>query len=356
MTQPLLTIGMFAHAVGLSTSALRYYDECGLLRPAEVDDATGYRYYTPDLSRRAELVARMRAVGMPIDTMRVVLDGSAADATAALRTFLRDHEERSTRTATVVEDLLSTVRTGNADARSADRRIHVPGPVLAAAMRQVSVAADADPDSPLHAVLLDATAHTLDVVATNRYWMTIRTLTLTSTDDPADGPAGDARAAVDRTVVARLADRLDQVEDAVVDLSDEQVQLADQSFAGRSEPYPAHRMLLAGLDEPVTRAVLPRADVEAAIAAAGHADLTVSLTKEGVSIGPVPAGGAGQIRGAVVGPPMTLRLGSALLQRAVAATVGPHVVWAFVGSGRPVRLSSGSQPGFVALLMPMADR
>jgi len=56
VSEPLLTIGAFARAVGLTPSALRHYDECGLLRPAEVDHATGYRYYTPDLVRRAELV------------------------------------------------------------------------------------------------------------------------------------------------------------------------------------------------------------------------------------------------------------------------------------------------------------
>ena len=43
-SSPLLTIGAFARAVGLTASALRHYDECGLLPPAEVDDATGYRY------------------------------------------------------------------------------------------------------------------------------------------------------------------------------------------------------------------------------------------------------------------------------------------------------------------------
>ena len=70
MEQPLLTIGAFARAVGLAPSALRYYDECGLLRPAEVDEATGYRYYTPDLARRAQAVAQMRDAGLSIENLR----------------------------------------------------------------------------------------------------------------------------------------------------------------------------------------------------------------------------------------------------------------------------------------------
>lgn len=73
----LLTIGAFARAVELSPSALRYYDDCGLLAPAEVDGSTGYRYYSPELASRARLVRWMRDVGVPVETMRVVLDGTS---------------------------------------------------------------------------------------------------------------------------------------------------------------------------------------------------------------------------------------------------------------------------------------
>ena len=39
----LLTIGEFAPATHLSVKALRHYDEVGLLQPADVDQASGYR-------------------------------------------------------------------------------------------------------------------------------------------------------------------------------------------------------------------------------------------------------------------------------------------------------------------------
>ncbi|MFG2826586.1 MerR family DNA-binding transcriptional regulator [Streptomyces sp. NPDC048434] len=42
-TEELLTIGTFARRVGLAPSALRFYDDCGVLRPARVDAVTGYR-------------------------------------------------------------------------------------------------------------------------------------------------------------------------------------------------------------------------------------------------------------------------------------------------------------------------
>lgn len=42
----MLKISDFAEIAQISTSALRYYDEHGLFKPAHVDQATGYRYYT----------------------------------------------------------------------------------------------------------------------------------------------------------------------------------------------------------------------------------------------------------------------------------------------------------------------
>ena len=40
---PLMTVGEFALATGLSAKALRFYDERGLLAPADVDAHSGYR-------------------------------------------------------------------------------------------------------------------------------------------------------------------------------------------------------------------------------------------------------------------------------------------------------------------------
>jgi PPM family protein phosphatase len=39
----LLTIGEFARRAGVSSKALRIYDEIGLLRPVHVDQRNGYR-------------------------------------------------------------------------------------------------------------------------------------------------------------------------------------------------------------------------------------------------------------------------------------------------------------------------
>ncbi|HEX9063836.1 MAG TPA: MerR family transcriptional regulator [Streptosporangiaceae bacterium] len=78
----LLTIGAFARASRLSPKALRLYDDLGLLRPAEVDPSSGYRFYHPDQLERATLVARLRRLGMPLTRIRVVCE-AGRDAAAA---------------------------------------------------------------------------------------------------------------------------------------------------------------------------------------------------------------------------------------------------------------------------------
>jgi DNA-binding transcriptional MerR regulator len=76
-------IGAFAMASGLSINALRHYDEIGILRPAQVDPATGYRRYYPDQLAQARLICSLRAVDLPIEQLRLILD-EAGDKKATL--------------------------------------------------------------------------------------------------------------------------------------------------------------------------------------------------------------------------------------------------------------------------------
>ena len=84
---PLLTIGAFARAVRLSPKALRLYDELGLLRPAAVDDESGYRLYDPAQLERARLIAWLRRLGMPLAHIRRVCDLPAPAAAAEVADY-----------------------------------------------------------------------------------------------------------------------------------------------------------------------------------------------------------------------------------------------------------------------------
>lgn len=335
MDQPLLTIGAFARAVGLAPSALRYYDECGLLRPAEVDEATGYRYYTPDLARRAQAVAQMRDAGVSIEAMRLALDGTTEERRKVLRDVLAEQEALAARRTSVLEDLIAD----GTPARPA-ATLTVNGPELAAAIRQVRAASESDPTSPLAGVLLDVAAGTIDVVATNRYWMAVRTV--------ATLPADDARVVVSLPVAARICDVLERHDRATLNLSQEAIDVASQRFAVRDVAYPAHRMLIAGMPPATTRVLVSRMDLLNAIDAVGHAEFDVDVTADGIRIGDTA------LPGVVDKPGARLRLGSALARRAVECTLGHEVVLRLTSETRPVRVTSPYQSGFLALLMPIA--
>ncbi|MEV4620328.1 MerR family transcriptional regulator [Asanoa sp. NPDC049573] len=78
-----LTIGEFGRRTGLSAKALRLYEVSGLLRPASVDPATGYRRYSVEQVERARRISLLRQIDMPLAVVAEVLAGS--DTEAAIR-------------------------------------------------------------------------------------------------------------------------------------------------------------------------------------------------------------------------------------------------------------------------------
>ena len=69
----LIPIGRFAFLTGLSRRALRFYDERGLLEPADVDEWTSYRYYSFDQVGIGNLVRRLREIDLPLEFVREIL-------------------------------------------------------------------------------------------------------------------------------------------------------------------------------------------------------------------------------------------------------------------------------------------
>ncbi|HWD78187.1 MAG TPA: MerR family transcriptional regulator [Kribbella sp.] len=61
-----LTIGEFARATHLSVRTLRRYHESGLIEPASVDAATGYRYYATQQIPLAQVIHRLRELDVPL--------------------------------------------------------------------------------------------------------------------------------------------------------------------------------------------------------------------------------------------------------------------------------------------------
>ena len=65
------TIGTVAAELGLSVEALRYYERAGLSAPAR--DSSGRRDYSEFDVDQLRLVTQLRAVGIPIESIRQLL-------------------------------------------------------------------------------------------------------------------------------------------------------------------------------------------------------------------------------------------------------------------------------------------
>jgi DNA-binding transcriptional MerR regulator len=69
-----LTIGQIGRRSGLTPKALRHYDRIGLLRPAVVDPATGYRMYAESQVALAHVIHALRELEVPLSDVQDVLD------------------------------------------------------------------------------------------------------------------------------------------------------------------------------------------------------------------------------------------------------------------------------------------
>ncbi|WP_128381687.1 MerR family transcriptional regulator [Streptomyces cavernae] len=83
----MFTIGDFARHGRVSVRMLRHYDATGLLRPAHVDPATGYRYYTAGQLARLNRVIALKDLGFTLQQVRDIVDGRIS--TEELRGMLR---------------------------------------------------------------------------------------------------------------------------------------------------------------------------------------------------------------------------------------------------------------------------
>jgi DNA-binding transcriptional MerR regulator/effector-binding domain-containing protein len=69
----MLTIGDFSRMTHLSVKALRHYHDMGVLEPAAVDPFNGYRSYDTSQVGSAQVIRRLRDLGMPLDSIAAVL-------------------------------------------------------------------------------------------------------------------------------------------------------------------------------------------------------------------------------------------------------------------------------------------
>ncbi|WP_033340820.1 MerR family transcriptional regulator [Catenuloplanes japonicus] len=83
----MFSIGEFAVLGRLSVRMLRHYDAIGLLRPARVDEFSGYRFYSATQLSRLNRIFALKDLGFSLEQVRGILDDQVGPA--ELRGMLR---------------------------------------------------------------------------------------------------------------------------------------------------------------------------------------------------------------------------------------------------------------------------
>ena len=72
-----LKIGAFSKLMQVTVKTLRHYEQKGLLAPDEVDEWTGYRYYSIDQMQTLQAIRDLQRLGFSLDEIKELFeDGS----------------------------------------------------------------------------------------------------------------------------------------------------------------------------------------------------------------------------------------------------------------------------------------
>lgn len=71
----LLKIGELAALAGISVKALRIYEKKNIIKPVEVDESSGYRFYSPDQLRLLESLIELQDMGFTLKEISMLLSG-----------------------------------------------------------------------------------------------------------------------------------------------------------------------------------------------------------------------------------------------------------------------------------------
>jgi DNA-binding transcriptional MerR regulator len=107
---PLMPIGMFSTASLVSVKALRLYHEQGLLIPAEIDAASGYRFYRVSQLLDAQVIKRLRDLDLPLAAVATIVQARDPEVT---RRVMADHQtlmrERLSELTRIVDQLQEAI-------------------------------------------------------------------------------------------------------------------------------------------------------------------------------------------------------------------------------------------------------
>ena len=347
----LLTIGALAERCGLSRSALRFYDQCGLLRPVVVDETTGYRYYEEAQAEVADLVRRLRGAEVRVEDVRAFLAAGTYERRKLLESHRAALEARLVSAQTMLDELERSM-TDNESAPPAE--CTVSAKALSLALGQVLFAVSKGPGRPeLASVLVECKDGSLRLVASDSYRLAIRDIVPEKiTHD------GRLRALIGTAHVVDLQARLAAGGRCVLRQGNGGglgVELDGEALALPALPgeFPDYESVLLGLPSGqhclVGRAALADAfgHTEGSLATVrfAHRELQIGT---GADITAVPSDWDG--------PEVGVLLNVDFMVETLAAHVGPDIAIEVVAPLRPVTFRSADAGTFSVLVMPVRPR
>lgn len=69
----MFTVGEFSRLAQVSKRLLRYYDEIGLLKPVQIDQTNGYRYYSAEQMAQLNRILALKELGLTLDQIQRIL-------------------------------------------------------------------------------------------------------------------------------------------------------------------------------------------------------------------------------------------------------------------------------------------
>ncbi|HTX01615.1 MAG TPA: MerR family transcriptional regulator [Acidimicrobiales bacterium] len=349
----LLLIGELSARSGISRSALRFYDECGVIRPVVVDEANGYRWYGAGQVATAVLIGRLRDAGLGVAAIRAYLVAGPGGRDAILDRHLEHLEVRHASLLAAVRLLRSGEdATVGSDPTAASPRsweaATLGGSDLAEALRQVLPAAGG-PDQPaLEGVLVEVKDWSLRLVATDSYRLAIRDLVpvrvlvamrclVRAAHLARLLPSIAAASSCGLSATASGALRLDlDGSPEVLDALEAEFPDYEQVLEGRAAGWSC----LVGRDELA-------AAVEATLPGAPAAALPLCFRARGLRAG------ATVIEHCWEGPDLDVLLNRRFVADALAACSGPDVVIEAAGAISPVTIRSADSGTFNVWIMPI---
>ncbi|MFI0905613.1 MerR family transcriptional regulator [Streptomyces sioyaensis] len=345
----LMPIGVFAQRTGLTSSALRFYADSGLLPPAEVDPVSGYRYYGAHQRVRATVLRQLREIAMPLAAVEAVLDAGAVEAAR----LLDEHVAKIVGDAAAALQKAAVIKSALGNVPGLPIAA-LKGPVLADAVEQVLTATAQESGMPvLSGLRIEVSHEAVALTATDRYRLSTRTLV--PMQPPGQTWAGtvngdDLRAAVAEIRRSALV-RLEAVPHGIwLRVAERQ----DRHCRLLSEEFPDYRLMLGSLGEVTARATVSKDLLLRALEEHPGERIALHVTDHGVNVRSADAEQPGiPLPATSTGSALQLWFELTTLYPAVSTAIGSDVMFDLRGNDQPVTIRSADRGDLTTLAMPI---